>query len=76
MRVDSALSAYSERVDAREQYDRDQMEHMRFLLRRLQFLEHQLRERGDVTGGAVFAQAERNALEWVLEDMEFIDVVK
>lgn len=77
MRVDTTKSTYHERPDAREEYDSRELKRLRLLLRRLRFLESQIAERGgiaaeDASGGAAFAEWEVEALEWVLDEMEFL----
>lgn len=73
MRVDPSLSEYHESVAARDSLDTTELWHCRALLRRLRFLEAQLRERPDAAGdSAMFAAREMEALAWMLNDVEFL----
>lgn len=70
MRVDPSKSAHHEAHDVRDIFTPQEIRHARVLLRRLRFLESQIRETGGIaanaSGGAVFAEVEAAALEWVL----------
>jgi hypothetical protein len=71
MKVDVSRSAYHEAPDARNEFNRQELKRARLLLRRLRFLEQQVRETGgladgNASGGAAFAEWEIEALEWVL----------
>lgn len=69
MRVDPAESEYHEHPDARREFNRQELRSARLLLRRLRFLEKQVRDTGGIesgSGGAAFAEWEMIALEWVL----------
>lgn len=77
MKVDVSLSLYHEDPTAREDFDRQEMRRCRLLLRRLRFLEQQVRETGGMangqgSGGAAFAEWEVEALEWVLTEVGFL----
>jgi len=71
MRVDVDKSIYHEAPDVARDFDRTELRRARYLLRRLRFLEQQVRENGGLenasgNGGAAFAEWEVEALEWVL----------
>ena len=71
MRVDVSKSVYHEAPEAREEFNKRELRSARLLLRRLRFLEQQVRETGGMangggSGGAAFAEWEVEALEWVL----------
>lgn len=79
MRVDASKSAYHESMGARDEFNRQELRRARLLLRRLRFLEQQVRESGGLSnggasGGAAFAEWEIEALEWVLgpDGIEFL----
>ena len=77
MRIDPALSAYHEAPEAREDFNRTELRSLRLLLRRLRFLEAQVRETGGMedgqgSGGAAFAEWEIEALEWILTEVGFL----
>lgn len=71
MRVDPARSEYHEAPNARDEFNKQELKRARLLLRRLRFLEAQVRETGGLengggSGGAAFAEWEVDALEWIL----------
>lgn len=71
MKVDVSRSAYHEAPEARNEFSRQELRRARLLLRRLRFLEQQVRDTGGLengggSGGAAFAEWEVEALEWVL----------
>lgn len=71
MKVDASKSAYHEAADATEEFNRVELRRCRLLLRRLRFLEAQIRDNGGLdngsaSGGAAFAEWEVEALEWIL----------
>lgn len=77
MKVDASLSVHHEASSARNEFNRAELKRMRLLLRRLRFLEAQVRESGglqdgNASGGAVFAEWEADALEWVLTEVGFL----
>lgn len=77
MRVDVSMSAYHEASSARNEFTKQELRRLRLLLRRLRFLEAQVRESGglgnsDGSGGAAFAEWEVEALEWVLTEVGFL----
>lgn len=77
MKIDVSLSVYHEDANARNEFDRRELKHLRLLLRRLRFLEQQVRESGGLanpsaSGGAAFAEMEADALEWILKDVGFL----
>jgi len=78
MKVDAAESTYHEDPTAREEFDRVELRRCRLLLRRLRFLEKQIRQTGGLdnggaSGGAAFAEWEVEALEWVLTEVGFLE---
>lgn len=78
MRVDVSKSAYHEDPAARRQFNATELKRLRIILRRLRFLEAQVRKTGGLasdsgSGGAAFAEWEVEALEWLLyEEVGFI----
>lgn len=80
MRVDASKSEYHEHPDARNDFSRKELKYARLLLRRLRYLEAQIRENGgladgNASGGAAFVEWEVEALEWVLgtHGVNFLD---
>ncbi len=77
MRVDPNKSRYQEDRQARTEFSRPEMRRLRYLLRRLRFLEAKVEENGgmdsaDSSGGA-HAEWEMEALEWILTDVGFLE---
>lgn len=76
MKVDPSKSVYHESPDARNEFTVEELRSLRLLLRRLRFLENQVRENKveEGSGGAMFAQWEVIALEFVLgpDGLEFL----
>lgn len=79
MKIDPEQSVYHEDPAARSngEFTRQELKFCRFLLRRLRFLEAKVRETGGMAdgganGGAVMAEMEIDALEWVLTDVGFL----
>lgn len=77
MKIDVSKSQYHEDPKARYEFSRRELRSLRLLLRRLRFLEAQVRETGGLesgsgSGGAAFAEWEVEALEWVLTDVGFL----
>lgn len=72
MRVDPALSVYQERPDARAVFTRQELKKCQCLLRRLRFLEKQLRESTVRNDGAMFTEWEVEALEWALDELGYL----
>lgn len=71
MRVEPSESEYHESPGARKEFTRRELRSARLLLRRLRFLETQVKKTGGLadgggSGGAAFAEWEVEALEWVL----------
>ncbi len=69
MRIDASQSEYHEAESASREFEPDELTHARLLLRRLRFLEVQVRKNGGLAspdGGAGWAEMERNALAWAL----------
>jgi len=78
MKIDMSKTVYHEAESAASDFDRREIKHLRLLLRRLRFLEQQVREQGGLSepsasGGAAFAEWEMDALEWILDEVEFLD---
>lgn len=77
MKIDVTKSEYHEAPEARKEFSRQELKRARLLLRRLRFLETQVRESGGLqstsaSGGAAFAEWEVEALEWVLTEIGFL----
>lgn len=77
MKVDVSKSIYHEDPQARRDFNRQELKRCRLLLRRLRFLEAQVRETGGLasgsgSGGAAFAEWEVEALEWALAELGFL----
>lgn len=77
MKVDVSRSVYHEAPEARKEFSRRELRSLRLLLRRLRFLEAQVRETGGLesgsgSGGAAFAEWEVEALEWILTEVGFL----
>lgn len=78
MKVDASKSAYREDPGAREEFTKQELRSLRLLLRRLQFLEAQVRKNGGLrnggqSGGAAFAEWEIDALEFALTEIGFLE---
>lgn len=76
-KVDTSNSIYSESPDAKQEFKRDELRHLRLLLRRLHFLEEKVNKNGGVgaasgNGGAAFAEWELAATEWILSDIGYL----
>jgi hypothetical protein len=83
MKVDASQSAYHEADGSVNEFSRIELRRARLLLRRLRFLEAQIRENGGLdngsaSGGAAFAEWEVEALEWVLgpEGIDFLGPIR
>lgn len=79
MRVDVSKSVYHAHGDAKNEFSKTELRRLNLLLRRLRFLESQIRETGGLengsgSGGAAFAEWEVEALEWVLQEVGFLTV--
>lgn len=77
MKVDANTSEYREDPGARHEFNKQELRSMRLLLRRLRFLEAQVRENGGLgaatgSGGAAFAEWEVEALAWILTEVGFL----
>lgn len=75
MRVDPARSIYHEVEYVRSEFSRAEIKRLRILLRRLRFLEAQVRATGGISSGnsgGVFAEMEADALEWVLNEVGYL----
>lgn len=70
MKVDAANSRYQEDPTAEAEFTEGELKSLRFLMRRLRFLETQVAraasESGDPSGGLVFAEREIEALAYTL----------
>lgn len=70
MKIDMDLTEFHEADWAEAEFNRAELSRARYLLRRLRYLEQQLRERHaaalTATGGAIHAEKEAECLEWVL----------
>lgn len=76
MRVDVEDSRYHEADTARGEFQTEELDNLRYLLRRLRFLETRLRRDGGpdaASGGALHAQREMDALSWALTEIGFLD---
>ena len=81
MKVDATKSRYHELPDASEEFSTAELRRLRLLLRRLRFLESQIKSsgglsNGNASGGAAFAEWEVDALEWVLTEIGFLETRK
>lgn len=83
MKVDVTQSVYHESANARNEFSRVELRRARYLLRRLRFLEAQVRENGGMgeasgSGGAVHAEWEVEALEWALgpDGIDFLGPIR
>lgn len=77
MRIDVSKTKYFECKSAEEDFSEVELRRLRLILRRLRFLETQVREKGglnnpDATGGAAFAEYEVEALEWLLAEVGYL----
>jgi hypothetical protein len=77
MKIDVNQSKYHEAPEARREFNRAEIRSLRLLLRRLRFLEAQVREGGGLSsgsgsGGAAFAEWEVEALEWIMTEVGFL----
>ena len=77
MKIDVSQSVYHEDERTVGDYTKVEVRRLRFLLRRLRFLETQVRENGGLqnggdSGGSAFAEWEMEALEWLLDDIGFL----
>lgn len=65
MTPDPAESRYHERADADCEFDRSELKRLRFLLRRLRFMEAKIKADGQ-NANSVFFEQEIESLEFVL----------
>lgn len=75
MKVDATNSVFKEDPSARQDFDRKELRSLRLLLRRLHFLEAQVKRnegKSDLSGGANFAEWEMDALEFVLTELGYL----
>lgn len=78
MKVNTTESIYQEKPDARDQFNRQELKHLRLLLRRLRFLETQINSGDGMAsgnGGSAFAEWEADALAYVLTEIDFLKEV-
>jgi hypothetical protein len=78
MRTRPAASIYQEDATAREEFNSDELRHLRTLLRRLRFLEKKVNENGGLSdqsgaGGSAYAEWESSALAWALTEIGFLE---
>ncbi len=81
MRVDASQSRYHESDSAPDEFNRKELRRLRLLLRRLRFLEKQIRDQGGLadggaSGGSAFTEWEAEALEWILAEVGFLPDVE
>lgn len=77
--MSNAKDTYRERPDAEKYFDRAELKKLRFLLRRLRFLETQTQEsakgnKPNTGGGAVFVESEIESLEFALTEIEYLEI--
>lgn len=77
MKIDPDKSKYHEAPEARKEFNRAELRSLRLLLRRLRFLENQIRKNGGLqsengSGGAAFAEWEAEALVWIMTEVGFL----
>lgn len=73
MRIDTSETVYHEAPTAREEFDRRELKHLRWILRRLRFLEVQAkRHENSLDGESVMAEREIEALAWLLSDVGYL----
>lgn len=77
MKVDVSRSVFHEAPSAKHDFNKRELKNLRLVLRRLRFLEAQVRENGGLaggsgSGGAAFAEWEVEALEWILTEVGFL----
>jgi len=75
MRVDPSKSKYHESPAAETEFDLQEIKHLRFLLRRLRFLEKKVRENGGLVGAGPsdpFAELEVDALAYALLELGYL----
>lgn len=76
MKVDASNSIYREDPGAKSEFNRKELRMLRLLLRRLHFLEAQIKKnegKVNLSGGANFAEWESDALEYVLTEIGFLE---
>lgn len=73
MKVDTDQSVYREAPSAADEFKPAEIRRLQFMLRRLRFLETQVREGTDRSGGGMFAVLEIEALEWLLDEIGFLE---
>lgn len=79
VRIDVDKTEYHERSDVSEIFKREEIRRLRQLLRRLRYLEAQVRERGGLAdpranGGAAHVELEIEALEFVLVEVDYLKI--
>lgn len=76
MKTDPDKSKYHERADAGQEWDFDELVHLRAILRRLRFLETNIDRHansGDTSMAAMFTEREAAALKWLLDDIGYLE---
>lgn len=79
MNVDASKSIYHEAPSASTEFKRGELRKCRVVLRRLRFLEAKIAEMGGLRnggdgGGSVFVETEVDALEWMLDEIGFLEI--
>ena len=77
MKTDPSKSKFHEREDANQEWDFDELVHLRAILRRLRFLEANIEKHsrsGDTSVSAMFTEREASALKWLLDDIGYLEV--
>lgn len=79
MRIDVEKSKYHPREDVEKDFDREEIKHLKIVLRRLRYLEQKLREGGDLldgNGSAVFDDLEVQGLAFTLTEIGYLGPVR
>lgn len=76
MKVDLSKTKYHEADGAAAEFSTDEIRKLKVILRRLRFLEHQIRENGGIenstSGSGMFNEMEVDALSWLLTDIGYL----
>jgi hypothetical protein len=78
VKVEADKSRFHEIDTARNEFNRAELRRLRLILRRLRFLEAQVEKNGGLAsstgnGGAGWAEWEVEALEWILDEVGFLE---